>query len=115
MPQKDDGAGELYHPEEVLWVVFPANDDATKVMKPREQAFDLPAATVATQCAAVLCGFFASRAFVRSDQLHTEPLANVCVQRVAVVSAVADQALGSFREEAVFEGGSDEFCFMRRS
>ena len=27
MPQEDDSASELNHPEEILWVVFPANDD----------------------------------------------------------------------------------------
>jgi hypothetical protein len=29
--------------------------------------------------------------------------------------AVADQALGSFGEETLLDGGFDEFCFMRRS
>ena len=52
---------------------------------------------------------------MRSHQLYTEALANLCVQRITVVGAVTDQALGSFGEEALFERGSDKFCFMRRS
>ena len=56
MPQEDDGTSQLNHPEEILWVVFPANDDATIVMKPREQAFDFPPTTVAAQHAAILGG-----------------------------------------------------------
>jgi hypothetical protein len=48
MPQEDDGASELEHPEEMFWVVFPANDGATKVMKPSEQAFDFPATPVSS-------------------------------------------------------------------
>src|SRR5690348_3176050 len=115
MPQEDDGTSELHHPEEVLWVVFPANDDAAKIMKPSEQALDLPATAIAAQHTAILGGFPAAPVVVRSHQLHTETFANLHIQWVAVVSAVADQALGSFREEAPLEGGGNEFCFMRRS
>ena len=39
MPQEEDGASGLDHPEEIFRVVFPANDGTTKVMKPGEQAF----------------------------------------------------------------------------
>jgi hypothetical protein len=115
MSQEDDGTSKLHHPEEILWVIFPANDDATKIMKPREQALDFPAPPVTTQYAAVLRGGFASSGFVWSNQLHTEALADLRVQGVAVVSAVTDHALGSFGNEALFERGSDELCFMRRS
>ena len=52
---------------------------------------------------------------VRSDPLDTEAFADLCIQRIAVLSAVADQAFGSFREELALDGGFDEFCFMRRS
>ena len=115
MPQEDDGASELHHPEEILWVVFPANDHATKVMKPGEQALDFPAAAITAQHAAILCGFPAPCGIVRSNQLDAEAFANLRVQRVAVVSAVTDQAFGSFGEETPFDGGFDEFCFMRRT
>jgi len=52
MPQEDDGASELNHPEEILWVVFPANDYATIVMKPSEQPLDFPATMITPQHAA---------------------------------------------------------------
>ena len=55
MPQEDNSASELNHPEEILWVVFPANDNATKVMEPGEQALDLPTTAVTPQAATVLC------------------------------------------------------------
>src|SRR5271169_7230855 len=115
MSQEDDGASELHHPEKIFWVVFPTNDNATKIMKPREQALDLPTTPVTTQYPTVLRRGFASLGFVRSNQLHTEPLANLHIQWVTVVSAVADQSFGSFRKEAALDGGSDELCFMRRS
>jgi hypothetical protein len=115
MPQEDNGTSKLNHAEEILWVVFPANDHAAKIMEPCKQALDFPAAPVTTQYATILRRGFASGGIVRSNQLYTEALANLRVQRVTVVSAVANQALGSFGEEALLDRGSDEFCFMRRS
>jgi hypothetical protein len=115
MPQEDDGTSELNHPEEILWVIFPANDDTTKIMKPREQTLDFPATPVTAQYAAVLRGGFVSSGSVGSNQLHTKALADLHVQGVTVVSAVTDHALGSFGNETPFERGSDELCFMRRS
>ena len=84
-------------------------------MKPGEQALDFPAAAIAAQHAAILRGFPATCGVVRSDQLHAEAFANLHIQRIAVVSTVADQPLGSFGEESSLERGFDKFCFMRRS
>ena len=113
MSQEDNSASELNHPEEILWVVFPANDNATKVMKPSEQALNLPTAAVATQPATVLsCGGYA-HIFMWRDELHTVALVDALVQRIAVVRAVTDHPLGSFLEEALLEGRFNELCFMR--
>ena len=106
---------KLNHPEEILWVVFPTNDDAAKVMEPSKETFDLPATPVAAQHPAILACFPAPRGVVGSNQLHPEALANLRIQGVAIVGAVADQPFGNFREEASLDGGADEFCFMRRS
>jgi len=115
MSQEDNSASELDHPEEILWVIFPANDNATKVMKPSEQALDLPTAAVATQTATVLCcGGYAHKS-VRRDELHTVALLDALVQGIAVVSAVTNHSLGSFPEESLLECSFNEFCFMRRS
>jgi hypothetical protein len=115
MPQEDDGASQLDHPEEILRVVFPANDDAPKVVKPSEQTLDLPSPPVAAQHATILRGFAAARGIVRCNQLHAEALPDARIQRIAIVGAVADQSLGSFGEESPFERDLDEPCFMRRS
>jgi len=115
MSQEDNSASELNHPEEILWVVFPANNDATKVMKPSKQALDLPTATVATQAATVLSRWGCAYKFVGCDELHTVALLDVPVQRIAVVRAVTNHSLGSFPEESLLERRFNEFCFMRRS
>lgn len=115
MSQEDHGASQVNHPEEILWVIFPANDDATIVMQPSEQALHLPATSVATEDAAILRGLSAARGIVRSDQFDAEALTDFRVERIAVVSAVTDHSLGHFGEEAPLQGGADEFRFMRRS
>jgi hypothetical protein len=71
MPQEDDGASELDHPEEIFWVVFPANYGTAKVMKPGKQAFHFPASPVAAQNATVLCGSCDAHEFVGCNELHT--------------------------------------------
>ena len=72
MPQEDHGASKLNHPEEILWVVFPANDDATIIMEPSKQALDFPATSVASQDATVLGDGSAAVAAMRRDQFHVE-------------------------------------------
>jgi hypothetical protein len=113
MPQEDDGASELDHPAEILRVIFPADDHAKKIMQPRKQTLDFPAAPVTTQYTTGLCGGFGSSRIMRSNQLHSEPLANLLIQWVTVLRAVADHAPGNFGQEALLDGGSDQLCFMR--
>ena len=113
MPQEDDGASELDHPEEIFWVVFPANDGATKVVKPGEQALHFPATPVAAQNAAVLRGSCNAYEFVGRDELHAVSFVDALVQWIAVVGAVADHSFGSFDEESLVERGFDELGFMR--
>ena len=96
-------------------MIFPANDDATIVMQPSEQALHLPATAIASEDAAILRGLSAARWIVRSDQFDAEALTDFRVERIAVVSAVTDHSLGHFGEEAPLQGGADEFRFMRRS
>src|SRR6266481_2576789 len=115
MPQKDDGACELNHPEEIFWVIFPANYGTTKVMKPCEQTFDFPAPPVAAQNTAVLRGSCDAHEFVGRDELHAVTMIDALVQWIAVVSAVADHSFWGFGKESLVKSGFDEPCFMRRS
>src|SRR5258707_10994433 len=115
MPQEDDGASELEHPEEIFWVVFPANGGATKVMKPAEQAFDFPATPVAAQNPAVLRRRCDAHEFVRRDELHAVSFLDALVQGIAVVSAVDDHAFQGFGKESLVKRGFDELSFMWRS
>jgi hypothetical protein len=114
MSQEDNGASELNHPEETLWVAFPANDDAAKVMKSSEQGLVLPTAVVATQTKTVLCRWGYTYKFVRCDELHTVALLDMPICRIAVVSTVTSHSPGSFPGEALLERRFNDLCFMRR-
>ena len=115
MPQEDDGAGELHHPEEIFWVVLPASDDATIIMEPSKKTLDFPAATVAAQRATILRDGFAAVPAVRRDQFHAQMFADPLIQRIAVVGFVADQSLRCFAQESSLERGFDKSGFIRRS
>src|SRR5712664_3995153 len=115
MPQEDNGASELNHPEEIFWVIFPANDGATKVVKPGEQAFDFPAAPVAAQSTAVLCRRCDAHEFVGRDEVYAVSFVDPPIQRVAVVGAIADHSFRGFGKESLVERRFDELGFMRRS
>lgn len=94
-------------------MTLPAYDESSEVVKPREEAFDLPAAAVTTQFATVLRPQ-APVGSVRRD--HPDPTCSKpLIERVAVVGFVADHALGEFGEEALLERRLDERDFIRRS
>src|SRR6266852_2613979 len=100
MPQEDYSASKLNHPEEIIWVVLPANDDATIIMEPSKQTLDFPPTTVAAQRAAVLGDRSTAVPAVRRDQFHTELFAYPLIQRIAVVGFIADQSLRRLAEES---------------
>ena len=104
----------MNHPEEVIWVTFPACDDAPRVMKPGEQAFDLPAAAGATQRPAVL-GDQPTVWSMRRDHFNVVPLAQMAIERITVVPAIPDQTGRERFEESRREGGVNEAGFMWRS
>jgi hypothetical protein len=112
MPQEYNGAGELDHGEEIFRMIFPTHDDAAKIVKPGEQAFDFPAATIAAQRTAVLRDRFAAVPAVRRDQLHAQTVAQSLVQWIAVIGFVTDQSRGSFGEKSLPEAGFDEDRFI---
>ena|SRR5271167_159698 len=115
MPQEDYSTSKLNHPEEVLWVMLPANDDATIVMQPGEQTLDFPTTAVTPQYAAILRGGSTAGRVVGRDQFHAELLADLRVERIAVIGPVADHSLGNFGQEALLQRSGYEFGFMWRS
>jgi hypothetical protein len=115
MSHENNEAAELKHTEEVGFVVFPAADQSAEVVKPSEEAFDFPAAAVTAQFTAVLGVLPAAIVLVGRDQQDTVLFSQALIERIAVVGAVADHSFGFGLRETLFDGGFDEFRFMRRS
>ena len=84
-------------------------------MQPGEEPFDAPPALVAPEPAAVLCGRSPSPGTVRRNEFDAEGVAQVRVERVAVIRLVADQSRRVRGEEPVVDRGLDERVFRGRS
>lgn len=88
MPKQNSRAGKLEEAQEIPNMVFPASNQAARVVEPSEEAFDLPASTVPSEGSAVL-GAAAPRA-IRRNHLDAIVVAQLRIEQVAVVAAIAD-------------------------
>ena len=112
MPEEDAGAGELQHPEEIAHVVFPAGHEAPRLMEPRKEPFDFPAASIAAKRSAILSEMLSVRA-MRGNHLDAVLCAELLIERVRIVAAVANQSGREFSEEAGVERGGNEVRLIR--
>lgn len=94
MPQQDAGTTEQDEAEKVLDVAFVPGMDPAEVLEPREQALNLPTSSVPAQYSAILSPRTLAPAFVGRDQLDPPLLPESRVERIAVVSAVANKTTG---------------------
>jgi hypothetical protein len=115
MSGEDDEAAELEHAEEVGFLMFPAADESAEVVEPSEEALDFPAAAVTAQFTTVLGVLPTAIILVGRDQKDTVLFSQALIERIAVVGAVTDHSFGFGLRETLFDGGFDEFGFMRRS
>ena len=88
-------------------MIFPASDEATGVVEPGKEAFDLPAAPRAAKRAAILRAGPTVRAIAAIISMPY--VSRRCASSaIAVVAAVADQPRRELSEEARIERGGDE-------
>lgn len=90
-------------------MTFIARDQASEVLQPREEAFDLPAAAIPAELSAILR--LAPAAAVGRDQLDVALRRQAGVQSIRIVGLVADQSDRRFAEELGVEGLLDERDF----
>ena len=113
MPQQNDAAAKIEHPEKVLSVSFVADNQPAEVLQPGKESLDLPTSAVPPQSPQILGSVF-TVASVQRDQFNPlvpEPL----VQFVGVVSIIPDEILRRFRDDHLHERGLGQLHFMRRS
>src|SRR3954463_14439501 len=101
MLEQDSCTGEMEKREVVLCEAIPAHDQATGVMKPGEETFDLPPTFLSPQRATVLGGRSPAVVAIARDQIDTPRGQQHLIQRIAVVRFVADQAGREIGEESI--------------
>jgi len=91
-----------------------AHRNPTEVLKPGEQPLNLPPPLVTPERSAVLRRSFLSVRLMRRNHLNTL-LFEFCVERVGVISLIANQSFRRFSGKNLSESFSDKGDFMRRS
>ena len=104
----------MHEAEVVLDVIVKARRHAAEVLKPRVQPLDLPPAFVAPQLPPVLRPRLLAVRAVRRDQFDAA-LGQFGVERVGVVSLIADQPSGLPGGKTLKESFADKGDFMRAS
>jgi hypothetical protein len=96
-------------------MIFIPHNQATEVLKPSEEAFDIPSALHPTQRTTILgCGLLPIRT-VRSDQLDSAFFAESFVKAIAIVSLVADEVSGTGGSPGLLKRLLNQRYFVRRS
>ena len=98
----------------VFGMIFVTHHQPPEVEEPGKEPLHLPASAVTPQWPAILRGH-APVDFVGRNQFNAVVGAEFFIQPVAIVSLVADQAVGGFRHEAFYQGGFDQLYFRWRS
>jgi len=91
-----------------------AHRNPSEILKPSEQSLNLPPSLVASERSAILSGGFLPIRLVRRDHLNTL-LCQFFIQRVGVVSLIANQSLRPFSGKNFSESCLDKGDFMRAS
>ena len=99
MPQENDGGGQMNHPEEVVGISFPTDDDTAKIVEPGEEPFNFPSPPRAPQRPAILSDDSTPR-IGRRDQFDVVGRREMLVEAIAVVGDVADQPRRQLAEES---------------
>src|SRR5690242_15386090 len=91
-----------------------ADHEPPEIAQPGEEPFDLPAAAIPAERAAVLrFGAHASTAMWR-DHLHPE-LGQCPIKAVGIIGAISNESPGQLVYKAGVEGGRDKGDLVRRS
>ena len=114
MSEKDDCASKLKKGEVVFGMIFPANYEPSKVVKPGEEPLDFPALGVASQPAAIVEEGLGSATTVRCQKQHLF-FEKSLAQRIAIIGLVRNDAQGFFFHQSPLQGRFHQLYFRRRS
>ena len=95
-------------------IILKARQNAAVVLEPGKQVLNLPAAAISAQGPSILRGRPGPVAFMRRNHLNAQGR-QAPVQRITVIGAVPNQAVGLGDGETPGERGRDQGDFMGRS
>lgn len=95
-------------------VALIAHDEPAEVAQPGEDPLNFPAAPIASERATILGLGTHPLAAMGRDHLDAPPRQRP-IESIGIASAIPDQALRQFRDEARVKGGGDEGDLVRRS
>src|ERR1041384_4092823 len=100
--------------EIVLTIVIKPIRNPAKVMQPSKQSLHFPATAITTQRTTILRRWLATLGSMWSN--HLDPgTGQFCIERIRVISLIADQAIRQFVGKGFKQSFSDKGDFMRRS
>src|SRR3954464_11839148 len=112
MAQQNNGAAEEDKALEIAGAPLIAGDEASEVLQPGKEPFDVPAAFVATQGTAILSQVNAVWP-MRGDELDAVD-GQGDIERVAIVGGIPDQPRREVEKKAALQGLFDQRYFVRR-
>ena len=92
----------MHKAKKVLTVILVTHNQAAEVLQPRKQPLNLPSSAIAPQWATILRDRFLPIPLVRRDHLNS-CFGQRGVERVGVISLIANQSLRLLMSEALGE------------
>ena len=90
---------------------IPTRNDALECIEPGECPFNLPSPFVPPQAPTILGGHFFAVALVWCNQFNAFG-GECCIERITVVGAIPNKALGSSQRDSFIDGSVDKGDFM---
>lgn len=116
MSEQYNSASKLYECEEVFTMPFESRHQSAKVLEPCEESLDLPSPLISGKFVMGLCRLLDSVLTMWRHKLDTVHALEFFIERIAVISPVADQKLGhNFFDKAMLERLIDQRYLMRAS
>jgi len=96
-------------------MIFVANNQASEVLEPGKQPFDLPSARIAAKLPTVLGALFAPLSSMRGNHFNATIIQKPLIKSIAIIGLIAHNAIRSIGREAAVDGRLNQLYLMGRS
>jgi len=96
-------------------MIFVPYNQASEILKPGKEPFNLPSSLIWSQLSAILCFFLFSTPPVRCNHFYTAFIHQLFIKGIAVICLISNQLFRCIRSKAVVNGLLNQLHFMGRS